>query len=85
MSGQPDLVLQLGHAIAADLRARGIDDVEVRAEAWVSMNGRPAQLLIDPTVDLARTPDGLGRAGWILPSPRPSSGGRYFTHAGASP
>jgi hypothetical protein len=67
MSGQPDLMLQLAHHIAADFRRRGIDDVEVRAEARVSLNGRAPALLIDPTVDLARVEDSLARASWILP------------------
>ena len=69
MSGQPDLILQLAHRIAADERKNG-RDVEVRAEAHVSLNGRPSRLMIDPNVDLARVPDGLAPARWILPAPR---------------
>lgn len=72
MSGQPDLVLQLAHRIAADERRRLGRDVEVRAEARVSLNGRPARLMIDPDVDLAKLPDGFAPARWILPaSPEP--------------
>ncbi|HZO11795.1 MAG TPA: HTTM domain-containing protein [Polyangiaceae bacterium] len=69
MSGQPDLILQLAHDIARDFASRGDGDVEVRAEAWVSLNGRPAALLIDPNVDLARVADGLGAATWVMPEP----------------
>ncbi len=69
MAGQPDLVLQLAHHIAADLRTRGIRDPEVRAEAWVSLNGRRATLMIDPAVDLTTVADGLAAADWILPAP----------------
>ncbi|MFZ5469679.1 MAG: HTTM domain-containing protein [Myxococcota bacterium] len=69
MSSQPDLILQLAHHIAADFRERGFADVEVRAEAWVSLNGRPPALLIDPTVDLAKERDGLGPKHWTLPAP----------------
>lgn len=69
MSGQPDLILQLAHAIAADFRARGHVGVEVRVDALVSLNGRPAARLIDPDVDLARVSDGLSRATWILTEP----------------
>lgn len=69
LSGQPDLVLQLAHHIADDYRARGWSDVRVRAEAFVSLNGRSAAAMIDPTVDLSRVDDGLGRASWILPEP----------------
>jgi len=67
-SGQPDLILQLAHRIADDERKAGRGDVEVRAEALVSLNGRPARLLIDPTVDLARVRDGFAPAAWILPA-----------------
>jgi hypothetical protein len=69
MSSQPDLILQLAHHIARDYASRGYGDVEVRAEAWVSLNGRAASLLIDPNVDLARVNDGLDAATWILPEP----------------
>ena len=69
MSGQPDLILQLAHIIAADFRSRGILDVEVRAETWVSLNGRPPQALIDPTRDLARESDGFAPATWIMSPP----------------
>ena len=56
MAGQPDLIWQLARHIAGDFHDRGHPAVEVRAEAWVSLNGRPAALLLDPTVDLAALP-----------------------------
>lgn len=69
LQGQPDLVLQLAHHVARDFRGRGYEDVEVRAEAIVSLNGRSARPMIDTSVDLARIQDGLGKARWILPAP----------------
>lgn len=69
MSGQPDLILQLAHHIADDFRARGYPAVEVRAEALVSWNGRPAAPMIDPSVDLAAMDDGLARKRWVLSEP----------------
>ena len=69
MAGQPDLVLQLAHHIAREFRERRGGDVEVRAEALVSLNGRPARPMIDPRVDLAKMDDGVARKGWILPAP----------------
>ncbi|HKQ72005.1 MAG TPA: HTTM domain-containing protein, partial [Polyangiaceae bacterium] len=68
-STQPDLILQLAHRIRSDFEKRGIGPVEVRADVLVSLNGRRLARLIDPDVDLARVSDGIGRAGWILPSP----------------
>lgn len=67
--GQPDLILQLAHRIADDFRARGHTDVEVRVDAWVSLNGRRAQRMIDPDVDLARVRDGFAKATWVTPAP----------------
>jgi hypothetical protein len=69
MSGQPDLILQLAHHVADDFRARGVADVEVRVDAWVSLNGRPPARLIDPDVDLARLEDSAWIAPWVLPAP----------------
>ena len=69
MSGQPDLILQLAHHVARDFDARGVGPVEVRADAIVSLNGRPAARLIDASVDLAKIDDGLERASFILPAP----------------
>jgi hypothetical protein len=70
LSTQPDLVLQLAHRVRDDFRARGDRDVTVHVEALVSLNGRPAALMIDPAVDLARVEDGLAKAPWILPEPQ---------------
>lgn len=68
LGGQPDLILQLAHHIADEAKKRG-DEVEVRAEALVSLNGRPASPMIDPRLDLTTVEDGWGKASWILPAP----------------
>jgi len=69
MSGQPDLILQLGKHIADDYERRGYGRVEVYVEALVSMNGRPARPMIDSSMDLTKIDDGLAVARWILPEP----------------
>jgi hypothetical protein len=71
MAFQPDLILATSHIIAEDFRGRGHQDVEVRADVFVSMNGRPNQRLIDPEVDLASQHPGIGPKKWILPAPGP--------------
>ena len=58
-----------GASLSDDFARRGMGPVEVRAEAVVSLNGRPAAPLIDPAVDLARVDDSLAPATWILPAP----------------
>jgi hypothetical protein len=65
---QPDLILRLAHHIADDFTREGLRP-HVFVDALVSLNGRPAARLIDPSVDLASVRDGLGKASWILPAP----------------
>jgi hypothetical protein len=67
MATEPDLIRQAAHAIAARQRARG-REVEVRADAFVSLNGRPAARLVRGDVDLAREPWRLHQS-WVLPAP----------------
>lgn len=69
MSFQPDMIQQFAHFLDAEYRAQGYDDVEVRAEAYVSFNGRASWLLIDPSVDLSAEPVSLLHKDWILPAP----------------
>lgn len=69
MSGQPELIWQLAQHIRRDFERRGLGPVSVRADAWVSLNGRRAQRLIDPDVDLTSVGSGLRDAKWILPAP----------------
>ncbi|MBK6684421.1 MAG: HTTM domain-containing protein [Deltaproteobacteria bacterium] len=74
LGGQPELILQLAHHVAREFRAAGHLDPEVRAEAWLSLNGQPLARLIDPLVDLAQVEDGLGPKRWILsPQEEPPS------------
>ncbi len=68
MAAQPDLILALAHHIADEYRQRGLE-VEVRAEALVSLNGRPARHLIDPLRNLAVIPASLAPSDWVLPEP----------------
>jgi vitamin K-dependent gamma-carboxylase len=69
MSTRPDMILQLAHYMAADqARRRKIThSLQVRAVVMASLHGRPAQLLIDPHIDLAAEKRSLGHARWILP------------------
>jgi hypothetical protein len=69
MSSQPDLILQLAHHVREDFERRGLGPVEVRAITHVSLNGRRAAPLIDPTIDLSRVRDSSAPAPWILPAP----------------
>ena len=68
---RPDMVLQFSHKIAEDMRAKGRDEVEVRATVLSSLHGRDHQNLVDPTVDLAKQPRTLAPASWIVPLEEP--------------
>lgn len=67
MSTQPDMILAFAHHVAEDFSRRGIEGVEVRADAWASLNGRRSQRLVDPEIDLAREVDDLRPKPWIVP------------------
>jgi hypothetical protein len=69
MSTQPDMILAFSHHLAEDFDHRGHPGVEVRADAHVSLNGRPPARLIDPKFDLAQAKDTFLPKPWILPSP----------------
>jgi hypothetical protein len=67
MSRHPDMILQFAHHVADLEQARtGVRPV-VNARVVASLNARPYQDLIDPTVDLAAQPDSLAPAHWIVP------------------
>ncbi len=73
MSTQPDLIAQYARHLAARFeRDQPGAEIEVRVDAFVSFNGRTHRRLIDPTVDLAATREGLSGKPWILPGPEDS-------------
>lgn len=61
---QPDMIRQYARRLAERHPAGA---VRVFADSWVALNGRPAQRMIDPTVDLARLSPWVGPAQWIVP------------------
>ena len=71
VSRDPRLIHQLAVVIGDDLRERGFGDIELRALALVSMNGRKPQLLIDPSVNLLNERPGWQQPDWIVPLSEP--------------
>ena len=71
MANKPDMVLLFAHHLAEQKRREGYDNVEVRAQVTSSLNGRKAQVLIDPTVDLAKQSRSILPASWIVPLTTP--------------
>lgn len=64
MAVEPELLLRYAHHVR-DQRARRGEPVRVHADVFVSLNGRPSRRLVDPTVDLAAEPDGVGGYPWV--------------------
>lgn len=67
MSTQPDMIQQFARHLKQTYQARGHERVRVYADAWASLNGRPRQRLVDPSVDLASEPWSLTPKRWIVP------------------
>ncbi|MBX2812165.1 MAG: HTTM domain-containing protein [Myxococcales bacterium] len=69
MCGQPDLILQLGKHIGSEYEHRWGQPVEVRVDAWVSLNGRPPARLVDPTMNIQHLTDSGNYSRWLMPAP----------------
>lgn len=67
MSTQPDLILQFAHFLKQRLADQGYEDVEIRAEVYVSLNGGLNRLLVDSNMDLTQIKDSFGHKTWVLP------------------
>lgn len=64
----PDMLLQFCHKFADMLRSRGAEQIEIRGQVLVSLNGREPRPLIDPKVNLADEPRRwLTSYPWVLP------------------
>ncbi|HLT79707.1 MAG TPA: HTTM domain-containing protein [Cyclobacteriaceae bacterium] len=66
MSTQPDMILQFAHFLAEKYRAQGMVDPVVRAEAYVTLNGRGSQPFIDDRVDLTKERNSFRHKEWIV-------------------
>ncbi|MEZ5237856.1 MAG: HTTM domain-containing protein [Microthrixaceae bacterium] len=65
---RPDLMLATAHLVADHYRQADGARVEVRADAWMSMNGSAAVRVVDPTLDLADV-SRTGGPWWVLDPP----------------
>ena len=55
MATQPDMIADYARHLAAEARRAGHGAVEVRADVFVALNGRPNRRFVDPDADLARS------------------------------
>lgn len=77
MSRDPDLIVQFSRQLADYYRRQGVPGMEIRAKVLASLNGRKPQLLIDPTVDLAREQRRLTCQTWVQPLTEPFRADRW--------
>ena len=67
---RPDLIHATALLIEQELTAAGSGRLEIRANAWVSMNGRAAAPLMNPELDLLQFERGALPAGAVMAAPR---------------
>jgi hypothetical protein len=76
MATQPDMILQYAQILKEHYDGRvlhygdykfPIDDPEIHAEIYVSLNGRPSQLFVDKKHDLTQYSYNLAHRDWIEP------------------
>lgn len=66
MSTQPDMILQFAHFVEEEYKRKGIKDPEVRAEAYVTLNGKGNRPFINSLVDLTKERENYLPKKWIL-------------------
>ena len=70
MIGKPLLLLQFARYLTKLYHQQGINDIEIRLEAKVALNGRALQNLVDPNINLANQAKDWDYSSWIVPLER---------------
>jgi hypothetical protein len=65
MSFQPDMILQFAHYLEDEYAQHGHDNLSITVDAYVSLNGRSSQRLIQADVDLTQEASSLHGKDWI--------------------
>jgi hypothetical protein len=67
MAMQPDMIIQFVQHLRQHYMAGGMKNPHIRAEVYVTLNGRASRLYIDSTIDIASLRDDFSHKYWILP------------------
>jgi Vitamin K-dependent gamma-carboxylase len=67
MSTQPDLILKYAHHLAKEYKKKGLQNPEIYAEVYVSLNGERSKLFIDSNINLVEQQPGWRHYNWVLP------------------
>lgn len=72
MPTQPDMILQFAHFLEKKWKQDySLDDVEIRVNNYVSLNGREPAPMVNPSIDLTKIERDLSHANWVLPLEEP--------------
>ena len=66
MSFQPDFILEYAHHVGEYYKKNGMNEIEIYADSYVTLNGRLSQRFIDPNVNLLDEKRGFKNKTWIL-------------------
>jgi hypothetical protein len=66
MSFQPDFILEFAHYLGEKYSTEN-NKVEVYADSFVALNGRPSKRFIDPDINLINEQESFKDKTWILP------------------
>ena len=66
MSFQPDFILEYAHHVGEYYKKNGLNNIEIYADSYVTLNGRLSQRFIDPKVNLLGEKRGFKNKTWVL-------------------
>ena len=66
MSFQPDFILEYAHFLGDHYNNKGLNDIEIYAESYVSLNGRINKRFVNPKIDLLKEKRGFNSKHWII-------------------
>jgi hypothetical protein len=67
MATQPDFILEYAHYLGEHFKSQGHKNLQIFVESYASLNGRPSQEFIDPSVDLLTVKNNLLPKSFIIP------------------
>ncbi len=67
MTTQPDMMLQYAHFLKSEYAKKGLENMAVTVESFVTLNGSGSRPFIDKNIDLAKEKEGFSHNTWVLP------------------
>ncbi len=67
MSTQADFIIEYAHILRDHFANQGHQNIEIYVESYASLNGRPSQPFIDPTIDLTKVQNSLRHRTFVIP------------------